>query len=98
VLKKEMRLKPEIMPLMILLTDGAGNVSMTDMPAYDEAIKVAELIRQSTVRSAVINMEHIPFDRGLAQGLANALGGPCYTLRELKAQELYRTVRDELEG
>jgi len=97
-LKKEMRLNPEVMPLMILLTDGAGNVSMTDMPAYDEAIKMAELIRQSDVRSVVINMEHTSFDRGLAQGLADALGGPCYTLRELKAQELYRTVRDELEG
>jgi hypothetical protein len=36
--------------------------------------------------------------RGLAQGLADALERPCYTLRELKAQELYRTVRDELDG
>jgi magnesium chelatase subunit ChlD-like protein len=68
------------------------------MPAYDEAIKVAELIRKSDVRSVVINMEHTSFDRGLAQGLADALGGACYTLRELKAQELYRTVRDELES
>jgi magnesium chelatase subunit D len=93
-----MRLNPEVMPLMILLTDGAGNVSLTDMPAYDEAINMAELIRQSDVRSVVINMEHTSFDRGLAQGLADALGGPCYTLRELKAQELYRTVRDELES
>ena len=98
VLKKEMHLNPEVLPLMILLTDGAGNVSLTNMPAYDEAIKVAELIQKSNIRSTVINMEHIPFDRGLAQGLANALGGPCYTLRELKAQELYRTVRDELES
>lgn len=97
VLTKEMRLHPEVMPLMILLTDGAGNVSMTDMPAYEEAVKVAGLIRQRNVRSVVINMEHVPFDRGLAQGLADALGGPCYTLRELKAQELYRTVRGELE-
>jgi magnesium chelatase subunit D len=98
VLKKEMRLNPEVMPLMILLTDGAGNVSLTDMPAYDEAIKMAELIHQSDVRSVVINMEHTSFDRGLAQGLADALGGPCYTLGALKAQELYRTVRDELES
>jgi magnesium chelatase subunit D len=98
VLKKEMRLNPEVMPLMILLTDGAGNVSLTDMPAYDEAIKMAELIQQSSVRSVVINMEHTSFDRGLAQGLADTLGGPCYTLRELKAQNLYQTVRDELES
>jgi len=34
----------------------------------------------------------------LAQAASSFLGGPCYTLRELKAQELHRTVRDELEG
>jgi hypothetical protein len=46
----------------------------------------------------VINMEHEAYDRGLARNLAEALGGPCYCLAELKAAELYRTVRDELEG
>ncbi len=41
-------------------------------------------------------MEHPAFDRGLAQQLANALGGPCYTLPELKAEALVQTVRDEM--
>jgi magnesium chelatase subunit D len=44
----------------------------------------------------VINMEHASFDRGLAQALADELQGPCYTLNELKADTLYRTVKDEL--
>jgi Mg-chelatase subunit ChlD len=41
-------------------------------------------------------MEHAAFDQGLARGLADRLGGPCYTLQELKAEHLYRAVRDEL--
>ena len=96
--KRELRRNPEVMPLMILLTDGAGNVSMTDLPAQEEGLKVADLIQRSSIRSVVINMEHAPFDRGLAQDLADALGGPCYTLQELKAEQLYQTVRDELKG
>ena len=69
-------------PLMILLTDGAGNVSMTGMPAQEEANRIADLFaQQKDIRSIVINMEHQAFDRGLAQKLANALGGPCYNLR-----------------
>ncbi|MFB0546437.1 MAG: VWA domain-containing protein, partial [Anaerolineae bacterium] len=96
MLSREMRLHPEVMPLMILLTDGAGNVSMTEMPAHEEALKVANLIQRKGIRSVVINMEHASFDRGLAQSLADALGGGCYTLRELKAEALYQTVRDEL--
>jgi len=96
VITQHMRLNPEVMPLMILLTDGAGNVSITDLPAQEEAHRVASVIRAAGVRSVVINMEHASFDRGLAQALADELDGPCYTLRQLKAEALYQTVRDEL--
>jgi len=98
VCQRELRRNPEVMPLMILLTDGVGNVSMTDIPAQDEALKMADRIQRSDIRSVVINMEHTSFDRGLAQHLADALGAPCYTLQELKAEELYQTVRGELKG
>jgi magnesium chelatase subunit D len=98
VCKRELRRNPEVMPLMILLTDGAGNVAMTGLPAQEEAIKMAELIQRNDIRSVVINMEHAPFDRGLAQDLADALGGPCYTLQALKAEQLYQTVRGELKS
>lgn len=96
VLAREVRRDPEAMPLLILLTDGAGNVSLTERPAQDEAMELARYIRRSCIRSVVINMEHASYDRGLAQNLANALGAPCYRLKELRARELYNTVRDEL--
>jgi len=86
-----------VMPIMILLTDGAGNVSMTDMTPHEESCKLAELLHHSNVRSVVINTEHKSFDRGLAQELAFHLGGECYTLEELGAEELYKTVRSELQ-
>jgi magnesium chelatase subunit D len=98
VCQRELRRNPEVMPLMILLTDGAGNVSMTDLSAQEEGLKVADLIKRGNIRSAVINMEHSSFDRGLAQDLADALDAPCYTLQALKAEALYQTVRGELKG
>jgi magnesium chelatase subunit D len=94
--RRELLLYPEAMPLMILLTDGAGNVSLTETPPQEEAHKIAELVRKSGIHSVVINMEHEAYDRGLARSLADALGGSCYCLAELKAAELYRTVREEL--
>jgi magnesium chelatase subunit D len=96
--RREMRLDREAMPMMILLTDGAGNVSLTETPPQEEAYKVADLIHRAEIHSLVINMEHEAYDRGLARKLAQALGGPCYCLAELKAAELYRTVREELDG
>jgi magnesium chelatase subunit D len=95
---RELRLHREAMPLMILLTDGAGNVSLTETPPQEEAHKIADLIQRAGIHSVVVNMEHEAYDRGLAQQLALALGGPCYCLAELRASELYRTVRDELDA
>lgn len=98
VLVRERARDREVMPLMIIVTDGAGNVAMTDMPPQEEALRIATMVHKSDLRTVVINTEHEAFDRGLAQGLADTLGGPCYTLKQLKAEELYQTVREEMRG
>ncbi|MFQ6015410.1 MAG: putative cobaltochelatase, partial [Anaerolineae bacterium] len=96
VITRERRRNPEVMPLLILLTDGAGNVSITSLPPQEEALRVASMIKQSGIRSVVINTEHEAFDRGLAQAIAQRLGGQCYTLQELSAKELYDMVTSSL--
>lgn len=88
---------PDVEPLMILLTDGAGNVSITNLPPQEEAHRIADQIKEADIRNVTINMEHSAFDQGLADGLAQRLGGPCLTLSELKADVLYETVKAELE-
>jgi Mg-chelatase subunit ChlD len=98
VIKQQSMIYPDVEPLMILLTDGAGNVSMGDRPPQEEAHRLAEKIAAEDVRSVVINMEHAAFDQGLAQGLADHLEAPCYTLHELKAETLYQAVRQEMAG
>ncbi|MBN1667076.1 MAG: VWA domain-containing protein [Anaerolineales bacterium] len=97
IIKQQSMVYPDVIPLMILLTDGAGNVAMGNLPPQDEAHKMAELIAEEEIRSVVINMEHAAFDQGLAQALAEHLEAPCYTLHELKAETLYRAVRSEME-
>ncbi len=98
VVTQERRQDKEIMPLIILLTDGAGNVSITGMAPREEALLIADLIAHERIRAVVINTEHQSLDRGLAQELAVALDAPCYTLEEIKAESLYQTVRKELNG
>ncbi len=98
VIEAAKRKDPEIRPLVILLTDGAGNVSMTGMPAQEEAMRMAELFAQAKIRSIVINMEHAAFDRGLAQALADRMGGVCYNLPDLRADTLLNTVKREIGG
>ncbi len=96
VLHREKVLHPEVLPLLIVLTDGAGNVSMGHLPPQEESQTIAELIAKDNVHSVVINMEHAAFDQGLAQILADNLEAPCYTLTELKAENLYYAVKQEM--
>lgn len=98
VIQKERIAHPDVMPLIILLTDGAGNVSMSYLPPQEEAHLIAEEIAEDDIRCVVINMEHAAFDQGLAQSLAEHLKAPCYTLSELKAEALYQKVREEMVG
>ncbi len=92
IFRQEANTHPDVMPMMILLTDGAGNVSLTDLPPQQEAHRIAKMIQDSGIRSVVINMEHAAFDQGLAQLLAEKLDAPCHTLESLHAESLYQTV------
>jgi Mg-chelatase subunit ChlD len=47
---------------------------MTEMPAQEEAYRFAEMIHENNVRAIVVNMEHAPFDQGLAAQLAEQPG------------------------
>lgn len=96
VLKREKTLHPDVLPLLIVLTDGAGNVAMGTGSPQQEAHQVAEKIAGEDIRSLVINMEHEAFDQGLAQSLADHLDAPCYTLADLRSETLYRTVQNEI--
>lgn len=96
ILRHESYLHPDVEPLLIVLTDGAGNVSIGPLSPQDEARHFAELIAIEEVKSVVINMEHAAFDQGLAQQLANHLKAPCYALGELKAESLYHAVKHEM--
>jgi len=96
VLTQEKRTHPDVEPLLIVLTDGAGNVALGPLPPQEESYHFAELIANKDVKSLVINMEHAAFDQGLAKQLADHLEAPCYSLSELKAESLYHTVRKEM--
>lgn len=97
VLKREKILHPDICPLLIVLTDGAGNVAMGGGSPQKEAHQYAEQIANEDVRAVVINMEHEAFDQGLAQALADHLDATCYTLDELRSDTLYRAVQKEIQ-
>jgi len=81
------------MPLLIVLTDGAGNVSMGNFAPLEESYNIADQIAKKGITSIVINMESATYDQGLASELANHLDAPCLSISELRAEHLYMAVR-----
>ncbi len=96
-LKQEIYLHPDVMPLLLVMTDGAGNVSIDNRPPQEEAHFLASRIAEEDVHSVVVNMESIHFDQGLAAQLADHLEAPCYSMEEIRADKLYETVRKEMQ-
>ncbi|MCJ7715357.1 MAG: VWA domain-containing protein [Anaerolineales bacterium] len=96
VIKREELAHPDIQSLMILLTDGVGNVSISRMPPQKEAYKIAEKFTRDKIPSVVINMEHKEFDKGLAKEVAEHLNASYYSLSDLQAEKLLQTVKGEI--
>jgi Mg-chelatase subunit ChlD len=96
VIKREKTLHPDVQPLLIVLTDGAGNVPMGKRSVQAEIDDLAGLFQTEKIHSVVINMEHKIFDQGLAKDLANKMGAVCYTMEDLKGETLYQAVQKEM--
>ncbi len=94
--RQELLRHADLTPLVVILTDGAGNVSMGDTPPQEEAYLIAEQFQEADIHTVVINMESARFDEGLACALALHLGGVCYSLNSLQADTLLETVQGEL--
>jgi magnesium chelatase subunit D len=96
VLMKARRQDPEVMPLMVILTDGQANVAMGELPPQTEAYALSDFIASQSIHSVVIDTEHPIFERGLARKLAQHLQGSYYRLDELRENGLVELVRAEL--
>ncbi|MCX6016384.1 MAG: VWA domain-containing protein [Chloroflexales bacterium] len=96
VLKRALRHDSEVVPLMVILTDGQANVAMTDLPPQVESYSIADFIATEKIRSVVIDTEHPVFERGLSKQLALHLKGNYYRLDDLREGGLVDLVRTEL--
>ena len=81
-------------PLLVLLTDAAGNVAVGDMPPRDEALRYAGLFAARHIPSVVVDVQEQGADRARAQELARALRGEWLAVERLRADALAAKVRE----
>lgn len=95
-----LRRDPTAMPLLVLLTDGAGNISLSGRPPAEEMHLLAGALKQRGVRSIVIDLYNRTrfYPNSPAEELAVALGGELYSVASLHADGVIDRVRAELDG
>lgn len=94
ILLGELVKDPDIVPVMVLVSDGRANSADKGSDPVQSALHVAQYIRRSPIKSLVLDMESsfIPLD--LARELCQTLGGEYYRIEDLQAQNLTKRVRE----
>ncbi|EFO81849.1 magnesium chelatase [Oscillochloris trichoides DG-6] len=97
LLERARRQDHEVVPLMVLLTDGQANVAIGNAPPQQEAYAIADLIAARDIRAIVIDTEHPNFERGLSRRLSEHLKGRYYRLEDLHDDGLVQAVRRQMQ-
>ena len=106
VIEAEKQKDRNVLPFLVVLTDGRANVAMgapdavagsggTSLPIA-EARAMAAAVNEQRISSIVVDTETDFLRLGLAVPIAEAMGAPCIKLEELHSDSLADTVRMQL--
>lgn len=101
-LQRAQHLDSQRQHVLVLVTDGRTNVVDTEMPSsrtrspLEDACSAASELRATRVSALVIDTEEGATRLGLADQLAEALGGTCVQLATLETTSVARAVQSAL--
>ena len=96
VIKSCSQKKRRFIPLLILVSDGKGNVTSNSGDPMEEAKAVAREIRAANIHSICIDTEEKHKITGLMEDLSVEMGGLYLRPEELKADSITSAVRERL--
>ena len=94
----------DVLPLLVLLSDGRANVSLagdqlTQLAAGDAEVQnLSRTISDARIPAVVVDTEQDFIKLGLAQGIADSMSARYIKLEDLAAESLADAVRRELPG
>ena len=86
----------DVLPLLVLLSDGRGNVALGQDSPLDEAYAAAGIIGDDKVPSVVVDTESGFIRLGMVQPVAEAMGAQYLKLEDLRADSLAEAVRTQM--
>ena len=83
----------DVLPLLVLLSDGRGNVALGHDSPLDEAYAGAGIIGEEKIPSVVVDTESGFLKLGMVQPVAEAMGAQYLKLEDLRADNIAEAVR-----
>lgn len=96
MLKKEKAKYPQDAFLLVLISDGKANISLTGRPPVSEAKELAAEIRALGVHALILDTERYWHEEGCLAALSDLLGGKRYSLEQLRAGEVVTRIGEVL--
>lgn len=96
IMKNEIRKDKEIVPLIVFLSDGKGNFSVSGKDPVKESIEMAEKIKNDGIRAIVIDTEEGFIKLEMAKTLSEAMKADYYKLENLKSEDMLKLIKDNI--
>jgi len=96
VLETEARRNDDVIPWLVLVTDGKGNVGINGGLGSDDAKTAARRIKDARINTIVIDTTGVPGGGTAAREIARTAGGEYVRLAAFDASTLTETVRERV--
>ncbi len=94
---KARRLKdPELLPILVLVTDGRANQGLWSDDPLEDALQTAQLVRSARISAVVVDTEKDYISLHIAQRIAQAMNAVYFKVEELRSEHLTGAVKVSL--
>lgn len=94
LLMQEKKKDKDLIPLMVIVSDGRATYSNSNIDPFDEAISIAHKIKGSDIQTIVVDCEQGFIRLEMAKELAKALDSKYYKIDELKQSFITDIVKE----
>lgn len=88
LLRARRRKDPEMLPLLVLVTDGRANSPLWSDDAVEDALQAARLIANEHIPAIVVDTENDFISFHLAERISEAMKASYFKVNELKSAQL----------
>lgn len=88
ILQGRKRKDPEMLPLIVLVTDGRANSALWSEDPVEDALKAAQMIANERIPAIVVDTENDFISFHLAEKIAKAMNADYFKVKELKSTQL----------